>query len=88
MEVNLYLHSFKSRSKQDYSVKNCPSPLVSVHEELPDVIVVKSHQLPNTVKPLYQEVIVGLQCAVAVLRGSKVYAPGVMGMPNGTTQHS
>ena len=69
-------------------MKTCPFPLVSVHEELSDVIVVKSHQLPNTVKPLYEEVIVGLQCAVAVLRGSKVYAPGVMGMPNGTTQHS
>ena len=50
-------------------MKTCPSPLVSVHEELPDVLVVKSHQLPNTVKPLYEEVIVGLQCAVAVLRG-------------------
>ena len=39
------------------------------------------------VKPRPREVVVGLQCGEAVLRGADVFAPGLFGSPKGDSKH-
>ena len=59
-----------------------PTPTVTVHENLSDVIVIRgSGPRPESAESGLPEVIVGRGCGQAVLRGAEVYAPGVVGMP-------
>lgn len=64
-------------------LKGLPPPTVDYHSEVEDVLVVKSNSFIGRAKAIYPNVIVGLQCAIAVLRGSQVYAPGVTAIPSG-----
>lgn len=57
--------------------------MVEFHKELEDVLILKSSDTHRQVQAVYPHVIVGLQCAIAVLRGSQVYAPGVTAIPSG-----
>ncbi len=57
--------------------------LVSLHDEIPDILIVKLICESKRENPLHDEVIVGELCGVAVLRGADVFAPGVMGAPSG-----
>lgn len=70
---------------QQYSLKRIPCPSIEFHNEIEDILVVASNCEPKQpfVKANYPNVIVGLQCAVAVMRGSQVYAPGVTAIPSG-----
>ena len=63
--------------------KNLPVPDVYEYSHLPDVLIIKSCDAGKLVEPVHPHIIVGVQCGVAVLRGSQVYAPGVMGVPTG-----
>ena len=73
---------------QQYTAKHgLPTPTVTVHESLSDVIVIRgSGPRSESVRPhdggRLPEVIVGRGCGQAVLRGAEVYAPGVVGMPS------
>ena len=59
-----------------------PTPTVTVHESLSDVIVIRgSGPRSEFAESGLPEVIVGRGCGQAVLRGAEVYAPGVVGMP-------
>ena len=40
------------------------------------------------VRPNPREVVVGIQCGEAVLRGADVFAPGLFGSPKGDNQHT
>ena len=57
--------------------------LVSLHVEIPDILIVKLICESKKENPLHDEVIVGELCGVAVLRGADVFAPGMMGAPSG-----
>ena len=57
-------------------------PPIELHGLMSDVLSIPSAPLP-TVRPALAEVTVGLDCAMAVLRGADVFAPGVLGMMHG-----
>ncbi|KAG1650509.1 putative methyltransferase NSUN6 [Nymphon striatum] len=63
---------------QQYEEKQCLVPKVSKHSIINDIIVVQSCGLLKNCVPCEQEVIVDLQCGMAVLRGADVYVPGIM----------
>ena len=72
---------------QQYTAKHgLPTPTVTVHESLSDVIVIRgSGPRSESFRPDdggLPEVIVGRGCGQAVLRGAEVYAPGMVGMPS------
>lgn len=48
------------------------------------MVLVSSRDADADVAAAHPRVIVGLKCGVAVLRGAQVYAPGVLGVPEGT----
>lgn len=48
-----------------------------------DVLLIEGSRGQSGVVSDGKQVIVGLACGVAVLRGADVYAPGVMGAPKG-----
>ncbi|KAI9558457.1 hypothetical protein GHT06_015244 [Daphnia sinensis] len=66
-----------------YGLKGVPPPIVQFHSKIDDILVVECNQITEKVEPVYPHVMVGLACAVAVLRGANVYAPGVTAIPSG-----
>lgn len=67
---------------QQYGKKSLPCPHVEIHPLMYDALIIRnSHEA--LISAVYPKVIVGLQCGLAVLRGSNVYAPGLMGVPTG-----
>nr|CAG4643273.1 EOG090X07PD [Ilyocryptus agilis] len=69
--------------QNQYCFKGLHCPSIEFHPKVDDVLVIKSNCIPCEVKAEYPNVIVGLQCGEAVLRGSQVYAPGVTAIPLG-----
>ncbi|XP_020300649.1 putative methyltransferase NSUN6 isoform X4 [Pseudomyrmex gracilis] len=70
--------------KQD----NKPDPSVHCLPDLPNEIVAVdcwNSSVPLDLKRYPDEIIVDAACGAAVLRGSHIYAPGIIGMPNGLT---
>ncbi|XP_072029543.1 uncharacterized protein [Amphiura filiformis] len=68
-------------SKQ-YENRKHSVPTVEEHNELSDTLIIPSQNVDsNDVIPVSSEVIVDSLCAVAVLRGADIFAPGVMGAP-------
>ena len=70
---------------QKYELKKQPTPIIEDHPLLADTLVIPSntsHTNPHEsdVSPAPNEVVVDMLCAVAVLRGADIFAPGVMGM--------
>lgn len=68
-----------------YELKKQPTPIIEDHPLLADTLVIPSntsHTNPHEsdVSPAPNEVVVDMLCAVAVLRGADIFAPGVMGM--------
>ncbi|KAM9839624.1 tRNA (cytosine(72)-C(5))-methyltransferase NSUN6 isoform 1-T2 [Aulostomus maculatus] len=63
-----------SSSAEDVSVQIVPHPSV------PDVLLLPVEG-PRPVKQLSSELVVGAQCAGAVLRGAHVFAPGIVSCP-------
>ncbi|XP_029168423.1 putative methyltransferase NSUN6 [Nylanderia fulva] len=65
-----------------------PDPSVHFLPDLPNGIVAVDNWNSSVcldLKRYPQEIIVDAVCGAAVLRGSHIYAPGVIGMPNGLT---
>ena len=60
---------------------------IKPHPLLPDTILIPNvgpRQGNMSSQGLGKQIVVGLQCGMAVLRGADVFAPGVMGAPKGT----
>lgn len=58
---------------------------MTVHPLMSDVLLIEGSG-PRTDLTLHdKEIIVGLTCGLAVLRGADVYGPGVLGAPKGET---
>lgn len=53
---------------QQYDFKGVPAPIVQFHSKIDDILVVECNQKTEKVEPIYPHVMVGLACAVAVLR--------------------
>ncbi|XP_068604199.1 tRNA (cytosine(72)-C(5))-methyltransferase NSUN6 [Brachionichthys hirsutus] len=53
---------------------------IFTHPQIPDVLLLPVEG-PRPVKQLHPEVVVGAQCASAVLRGAHVFAPGIIASP-------
>ena len=51
---------------------------VIFHPELPDVLVVCGGKVREELKRSEKEVIVDRLCGTAILRGSDIYAPGIL----------
>lgn len=49
-----------------------------LEHDLRDTLIIPAVTVHERVSPIYKEVVVDLACGVAVLRGSDVYAPGIM----------
>ena len=61
-------------------------PPIQPHPLLPDTLLIPGvGPRQDIISPQgpWKQVVVGLQCGMAVLRGADVYAPGVMGAPKG-----
>lgn len=63
------------------------SPIIEIFQPIPEIILIRnidekyeSHQQNQQLK----EIIVDVPCGVAVLRGSHIYAPGVLAMESNT----
>eukprot|EP00794_Sanderia_malayensis_P005570 gene5570-6258_t len=56
---------------------------VSLHDKIPDILIVTPSGEHRPVAAVKNEIIVGELCGLAVLRGADVFAPGVMGAPQG-----
>jgi SAM-dependent methyltransferase len=67
--------------QQKYKLRACAAPPAVPHPTLNDVLVIPNQFSGGVVSPAHKEVIVGIQCAEAVLRGADVFAPGVMATP-------
>lgn len=66
---------------QKYADRNIKPPEVTVHEIIPECIVIsKLNSTYLDFTPKINEIIVDSFCGAAVLRGSHVFAPGVMGV--------
>ena len=57
--------------------------MVTVHPLVPDVLTVECKGPLGGVAPELKEVVVGVLCGMALLRGAHVYAPGVLGVEAG-----
>lgn len=55
-----------------------PNLEISIHEILYDTVIVKTLG-PFQVSPVELEVYVDFKCGEAILRGSHVYSPGILG---------
>ncbi|XP_046459272.1 tRNA (cytosine(72)-C(5))-methyltransferase NSUN6-like isoform X1 [Daphnia pulex] len=66
-----------------YSIKMISPPVVQFHPKVHDILVVKSNHAIEKVEPIYPHVMVGLGCAIAILRGANAYSPGITAIPNG-----
>jgi 16S rRNA C967 or C1407 C5-methylase (RsmB/RsmF family) len=53
------------------------------HGTIPDVLVIPCHGRQDDLRPEPKEVVVGLLCGMAVLRGAPVFAPGVFAIATG-----
>uniref|UniRef100_A0A2R5L697 Putative trna and rrna cytosine-c5-methylase nucleolar protein nol1/nop2 n=2 Tax=Ornithodoros turicata TaxID=34597 RepID=A0A2R5L697_9ACAR len=66
---------------KDANFRDQPDPEVIIHPKIPDLLVVMPTQSRVTVLPAAKEVVVAPLCGEAVLRGSHVFIPGVLGAP-------
>lgn len=66
----------------NYAHRSLDVPNVTPHESLDDVLVIPCRAQLDT-EPAPLEVYLGTGCAMAVLRGAEVYAPGIRGMMPG-----
>lgn len=55
-------------------------PAILSHPLLPEVLLIPNTG-PQAIVPGGKEVVVGVACGVAVLRGAQVFVPGVLGAP-------
>lgn len=65
---NIYITLCNMPTIQQYSLKRISPPTVQFHYAIPDILVVKSNHTPEKAEPIYPHVIVGLGCAIAILR--------------------
>ncbi|XP_065175827.1 tRNA (cytosine(72)-C(5))-methyltransferase NSUN6-like isoform X2 [Sycon ciliatum] len=77
-EAKVRLESFLAEHAKVNSA--CAGLSVVEHPHLDDALVVASPKTSPAPEPATKQVIVGLQCGVAVLRGADVFAPGVLAM--------
>ncbi|EFN79318.1 Putative methyltransferase NSUN6 [Harpegnathos saltator] len=76
------LEKLRGALKQD----NKPDPIVHFLPDLPDEVVAVDSwdaSVPLDLRKYPDEIIVDAKCGAAVLRGSHVYAPGIMGISSG-----
>ena len=72
---------------QCYANRQLCAPAILSHPVLNDVVMIPTQGPMGGVKPRPREVVVGLQCGEAVLRGADVFAPGLFGSPKGDSKH-
>lgn len=67
---------------QEASLKSWDVPEIHSHALLPDCIVIGpwKHETGTNPDSLFDDVIVDVPCANAVLRGADVFSPGILGL--------
>ncbi|XP_003739882.1 putative methyltransferase NSUN6 [Galendromus occidentalis] len=73
----------KLRAYVDKCARSNGSYVVLEHPQLDDTLIVVSPKVPVSFAPCRRQLIVGLECGEAVLRGANVYIPGVLAAPGG-----
>ena len=72
---------------QQYRSRDRLPPNMSYHSSLDDTLIISSSLAESSmisIRPVdNKEVIVDLQCGLAVMRGADIYAPGVMSASQG-----
>lgn len=72
---------------KDAQKRGTDVPEVYQHNIVKDCIVISPWKQDDIdFNPLFHEVVVDVKCGEAVLRGSDIFAPGVLGMPTGMKQ--
>jgi hypothetical protein len=69
----------QSMVNEECHVRGLPEMPAQKCPHVEDVLMIENAKIHN-VQPAKPEIVVGLDCAMAVLRGADVFAPGVLGM--------